>query len=395
MRDRVYAVLDLLRPEHREGIIPDYSKKIEDVYTGTTLENLKNTKQLGLFSLLDLYTKDDKISQFRLPSWVPDFSSPVRRDRIPELYGIAGIEEETNYHRSGNRLETPIVVLGTIKSISTHISNTAGPSEIFAACRGWQSEYVSTTECIGGGTMLDSFVTLLLYGLRLNPSQLVYGTEETRIVVEVSDVKERYEVVLVNGIEDEDNKGYRLELEATLPGHAMLSTEEGYLGLTFVSALAGDLVSYVFRYNSLMILRPIFDKQDHCQVIGSCFIEGLMMGEGLLGPFPSGWTVTIGRITEGHMQSEDILVFRDAEGNSTQLDPRAGPISSGWDVIYGYQEQHDEDDSGEEDGSGEVAERRYMRFWKTDTDTLHWADPRLSSQAFRDRGVKVRKAFLV
>ena len=66
----------------------------------------------------------------------------------------------------------------------------------------------------------------------------------------------------------------------------MLSTDKGYIELTQSIARAGDLVSIILGCNCPMILRPIPNQQDHYHVIGPCSIEGLMMGEGLLGPHP-------------------------------------------------------------------------------------------------------------
>ncbi|KAF2498158.1 HET-domain-containing protein, partial [Lophium mytilinum] len=70
-RDKVYALLGMIREQDRQNLRPDYTKSVRDVY-------IQMARQLCLFNGKPCFTFIGIISQktatHRLPSWVPDWS---------------------------------------------------------------------------------------------------------------------------------------------------------------------------------------------------------------------------------------------------------------------------------------------------------------------------------
>ena len=63
----------------------------------------------------------------------------------------------------------------------------------------------------------------------------------------------------------------------SLDQRALITTETGYLGLAPIAVCQGDVVAILFGCKCPVVLRPYRD--DMYNVIGECYIHGLMDGE--------------------------------------------------------------------------------------------------------------------
>ncbi|KAK4664764.1 uncharacterized protein QC763_506470 [Podospora pseudopauciseta] len=70
--DKIYALLALLQPEDRIGVLVDYSLSTAEVYTSVAKSIIERTKSLAILS-----GKEEKpyVERERLPSWVPDWGT--------------------------------------------------------------------------------------------------------------------------------------------------------------------------------------------------------------------------------------------------------------------------------------------------------------------------------
>ena len=77
----------------------------------------------------------------------------------------------------------------------------------------------------------------------------------------------------------------------------------------------------------------------------------------------------------------------DDNGVPTQLDPRAGPLPTGWSVQHG--------DSDEPDVEIEDGELKEQWFHHSETKEWTWYDPRLTSENLKKMGIAIQEFVLV
>ncbi|KAJ8129662.1 hypothetical protein O1611_g3969 [Lasiodiplodia mahajangana] len=73
-----------------------------------------------------------------------------------------------------------------------------------------------------------------------------------------------------------------------LKGMAFVTTSQGRVGLAPAATRLGDMTAVILGCSTPMILRPV-NSNTGFQVIGACYIHGLMDAEALLGRLPEPW----------------------------------------------------------------------------------------------------------
>lgn len=152
------------------------------------------------------------------------------------------------------------------------------------------------------------------------------------------------------------------------------------LGLCPAWFSKGDIVIAALGCTSPLALRAT--EGNRYQVGGACFVHGVMNGEAFLGPLSPG-----SRFSWREVAGELYPVFIDRNGVPTQLDPRAGPLPTGWSVHYG---DLDEPDVEIEDG-----ELKTQWFYRSETKEWTWSDPRLTSENLKKMGIDIQEFVLV
>ena len=153
-------------------------------------------------------------------------------------------------------------------------------------------------------------------------------------------------------------------------GRTFFFTEEGYIGLAPKAAQRNDVVVLVLGCQAPMILHPRHDKQ--YIVVGECYVHGMMTGEILLGPLPTGWQL-VHRTDEQSQEKSDGFINRE-KGIWQIKDPRLGPLPDDW-VMENRDRQH-----------------IFECFRNESTGSVTSLDPRMSTEALHARGVNL-KAF--
>jgi hypothetical protein len=91
-RDRVYAALGILSEVAKVDIIPDYSRKVEDVYLDVVRYVLKHYPEghrldfLGYVMRSKNNFRDRNLSEGWMPSWSPDWRVRIVGDTVPTLF---------------------------------------------------------------------------------------------------------------------------------------------------------------------------------------------------------------------------------------------------------------------------------------------------------------------
>jgi hypothetical protein len=81
-RDRVYAVLGIVKDDEAKGLEPDYSMQKEDVFTAAVESLIHNTRSLDVLSACQ-----DPERESGLPSWVPNFEADWKARILREKEG--------------------------------------------------------------------------------------------------------------------------------------------------------------------------------------------------------------------------------------------------------------------------------------------------------------------
>jgi Heterokaryon incompatibility protein (HET) len=367
-RDRIYAILSLLHPmDPIATIIPSYSNSVEDLYTEVMLREVKFGR-LGFLRICDFHKPR---STLKLPSWVPDLSTPSQLERIYHSDASGGSVAETIHNEAFDTLTVRGRQVCVISHVSAPISHSARLPEVLATCHSWEPPNASTTRYIGGGLLIDAFIITLFFGARDQTGRWHLGN-----------LKEAYNLSVVNGKIDGWSSRYTKHLQSRLPGGALFTAVEGHIGLCPASARPGDRISIALGCTTPLMLRLVSGRKNRYLVGGECFVASLTSCEGLLGPIYDDWTDDIvivdGRTTRAWIRST---------GSQTQLNPRAGPFPPGWRVRYGLN-----GDESEIDADGNM---KSQWFENVETGERCWYDPRLRSQSLRARGVDIQDFLLV
>ncbi|KAH8602924.1 heterokaryon incompatibility protein-domain-containing protein [Bisporella sp. PMI_857] len=383
-RDRIYAINSLLSPGIR--IQPDYLKRVEDTYKAFTLGYINRHKDLGILGLCEMKVSP---SNLQLPSWVPNFSVPNLTSLLFRYRSSGPSSSETKYNESYSILDVHGILTATIIKVTSSIPDGIQSSELLALIRLWEPPGLFTKAYWDGASLFEAFVSTLIGG----QTEGVMGEDfgDFPSVDECTSVYMR----LMRDEENDASENLRaktlflLLLRRWTSGRAFFTTDNGYIGLCPVASQPGDQVIVALGADNPLILRLANGSEHYHQVVGECYLHGMMHGEAFLGRLPVGWGVPIKHGVDGsfrHTYTHGNAVMQD--------DPRLGPLPEKWILRYsGNSDLSDEDFYDEElNAEGEI---RLLVFWDTDTNEGSRFDPRLTSAALRERGVSLTYFHLV
>ncbi|KUI62079.1 Heterokaryon incompatibility protein 6, OR allele [Cytospora mali] len=120
IRDRIYGVRGQLRETDSIGIVPDYSLNVAAVYTDAAQKHIKHFRNLLILNQCEM--RPSTVSSVELPSWVPDWSSPMPSTQFhatfPPIFDLLPAVASMDDHvlqAYGLRSETVSRVLGAYK----------------------------------------------------------------------------------------------------------------------------------------------------------------------------------------------------------------------------------------------------------------------------------------
>ncbi|KAK1749392.1 HET-domain-containing protein [Echria macrotheca] len=323
-RDRVYALMGTVTAGSSLGIVPDYTKTHHEVYwdfatamAPFTLEFLCSAG-IGISSGSNATAPSlTSPQQTNIPSWVPDWylihSGPSHAGRLPGVYNAslkeAGVTEVQNLRRilsvRGHIIDAVEKLLpkpfgadhqAVLKAFPTSYADTDRDARTrFRKERIRNLLRTCTANAdLTGHTLSEETVSTWIRGSFLMTDAYSDKEDGDEDEEEEDDQDEHYET----GSEEElfqdssdggfgdfldSMTGYGQAVKAASEGRRFLRTREGRMGLGPGGVAAGDVICVVFGCSTPLVLRPDPMKEGFYQLVGACYVQGVMYGEGVKG----------------------------------------------------------------------------------------------------------------
>lgn len=316
-KDRVYAVLSLLESSGEAvDIEPDYTKRTGQVYQDLTLGYINQRKRLEILSLSRL---NKRLSD--MPTWVPDLT--VVDYPFLLTYGLAsGLSNSEVQYRGAGILEVTGSVLATVQHANR--VDTRGPKGLIAEIQRLAPHDVLQGSYIGSCSLFTAFCNTICaneFSDRYVPHHEYLPDFQQSLDILSAIVQPGMKEVPDYRPGTHADKFLRI-VGSYLTGRSLFKTHEGHICLGPPYAQPGDQVCILLGCRFPMQLRPTSTSQ--YQVVGECYVHGLMNGEAFLCPLPE-YLRSI-RIFDARKR-QDLWGFLDYRTGKTQYnDPRVDSL---------------------------------------------------------------------
>ena len=300
--DKIYAVLGLLTDESVRQIIPNYSKSVEKVFTETMRHLLRTPTAPSTFHLAGTGIERN----LKLPSWVPDWTISKNRFRSmgnQPLYNagtgyawrvLMPPDENASFIRVAGNVVDEIVAIGGIWDLNS------GP--MLPGHRVWilegktiASKFAKEPYFGGSATQRyqsreEAFWRTLIadHTAGVHPAPITwaenYAAMERWFTNFTLPESERTMPTEVHSEEFEAASAFLFHVGAGSGGRCVAATKNGLLAIVPPMTKKGDLVSIIWGTQTPYLLRPHQMRigGEKCwELVGGCFVHGLMNGEGL------------------------------------------------------------------------------------------------------------------
>lgn len=314
-RDRIYAVQSLPHHGLDRGlkIEPDYTKDTAQVYQDFFLLHA-GAGSLEMLRFCEL--KNDGPTE--MPTWVPNWAET---DAPKPLWNsgaaCAKIEAVTRYQ--GDRvLRAAGVVFATVSSVleMTVIKDYhEGFGQILRLAEQIRRLSGCCFEC---HSVIDAFCRTLCANLFRNryhpPAASCPSFNDSReAVLEIVRDQKCPSVIAAN------RRLYFDIVWASCQKRSFIITDEGHIGIAPKATKPGDRVCALLGCEMPLVLRTTSNL--HFQVVGECYVDGMMDGEAFLGPVPDNYQPLFFR---PDVKGGAYAFMNQQTGNIHYNDPRIG-----------------------------------------------------------------------
>jgi hypothetical protein len=370
-RDRVYAILGLLRDEFRTEIVPDYSKSIREVYKDFFICELKSQTVVSLQGSEDEYEDDS-------PSWAPNLSPKLSRLEPARASGSS--KHEIIYEKADESLRLPAKAIGTIAEIWFTFSDARFTPEILKLFRAYAPRSMAESPYPQVGTKLDAYICSLAGG----------GCEEGSKAGRLPTVAEIREFIQGGDFSDQECVEKIQWYFESIRGRAIFSTHEGMIGMCPSTVKVGDKICVTLGVERPFLLSGVEDMPKKYRLKGECYVHGFQNSEVFLGSLPVLPSGGVWGYELKYVQDSSAVVYRTG-GVRTQNDPRLGPLPRGWKKVY-HKKRDKQPYETEFDSDGTM---RRLLFHQISTGETTIYDPRMTSFALKERGVILEDLIII
>ncbi|KAF2451743.1 HET-domain-containing protein [Karstenula rhodostoma CBS 690.94] len=307
-RDRLYAALSLLIPSDKALFTtPDYSRPARDIYITTALSFYTTFRSLELLNSCELSSRN-----LDLPSWVPDWSVPLRVSgrlstnwsacawisadvlvlesnrlrvsgipvcRIEAVNNVIGGPRESRSGVSFSQLRDLREFLG-FAQVSEEHKNTFLERCCWAFSDGFSESFLPPR---GDRSSLDDCMKYL---------ETVWSTEKS-----FDDIQDMFTLSV---------RECQAELVSDWQGRCIFKAGNDYIGLAPLGTRQGDIVCILLGCRYPVVLRAFQENQPDStwQVFGPCRVPGIMSGEIIYGQKVSSLYRAVRRLEDTVQKSE-------------------------------------------------------------------------------------------
>jgi hypothetical protein len=303
-KDKVYSILGLLNPGISADVVPDYSLSEQQADMDFMISLIKKSERLEQIVFGGIPTNE------RWPSWVPDWRLPFGCHHIRYLRSCQAsgtLSARIRYlqkGKHGNHLVCYGFQVDVVNGVATE------PAQ---RCYSTQSRNASTRY---GGRISEALQQTLLMNhpratgkLLLEVPWVLEFDSNSSPDYSSSTLEEWHKLSRLRYFQNFDKfrihsqkfciggKSFRdflphfikesVDITTTLQSmrlallslaqRALITTKTGYLGLVPVAVRSGDVLAILLGCNFPVVLSPY--RHDLYQVVGECYIHGLMDGE--------------------------------------------------------------------------------------------------------------------
>ncbi|KAI1429762.1 HET-domain-containing protein [Xylaria sp. FL1777] len=368
-RDKVYACMNLMDPAVRRHIVVDYSKHHLDVFKQVLLVFLEQEKRLAQLPFAGNCT----FPPSAWPTWLPNWSQPG--SNLANFGATASsISAARVKYTAPNKLEATGLLFAHVSAGSQVLGGGHGVPGIVEFLKRLGIEDLQTSNYPTGETRLDAYLRTIsidhlgeMWSGRRYPTLPKLRDEVMSLVVRPEGVEHS---ALTRGL-----VGSHMIWVANCH---VFTVSNGYIGLAGGPTQLGDKVFIILGCDNPMIVRPTYNGE--YEVVGACYIHGVMDGEALLGALPHPWKVRMKPDKWGICSPS----FHNGDSNTTcEYDPRLDsiPIPAEWEPMEFEWTRSDPD---------------YCRkFRNKNTGEIINSDPRLFPEALLERGIPLRTITLI
>jgi hypothetical protein len=294
LRDKIFGLIGMISNGQDPALDPDYHSTPETIFQRVTAYLLKQDK-IAVLHIAGLGSVRNLPS---LPSWVPDYSLIRRQSILGGIGGMAGFKASGDSKPAVRVIEASQIITAGGRTIGTiqPVSSPRPPSswnresqtlkEYREALLVWFDETKDirnrTTPYPTGEPWPEVYWRTLVTNTAQSGSaaEPAYGRylesflKLHRIYVE-SDAPEQH--LSDEMLQDAERWTRAFSTTGT---RRLFTTEKGYLGLGPELIRQGDSIYLLFGATTPFIIRQA-EVGDNWQIVGECYIHGLMNGEGM------------------------------------------------------------------------------------------------------------------
>lgn len=331
-KDYVYGTLGLIDETRDLAITPDYSKSLAEIYQEVVLTHID---VYGTLELLDTCGNDpadcehsSSPGNIKLPSWVPNWTSgtdpPFHLSVFRRFVPLAARAE----YLGDGILRVAGLMKGVIQDfIGLDTTTQLGFS---ASLRGIVPKDAADSQYPGGGSLWDAYRIALCGNCFMDRKVPADAT----CFLNYEDSHAALEGIIHGGEQPpslgsapawpNDSPEYAFYYTAESLKERFFITEDGLMGWAPKQARQGDHIAIMLGSETPTVLRPVSSAAtEQYEVVGSCYLQGFMFGEGFLGPLPEGMRPVLYQKdkngTPAHFEFLDTI-----SGESFPQDPRWG-----------------------------------------------------------------------
>ncbi|KAL8744361.1 MAG: hypothetical protein Q9190_003394 [Brigantiaea leucoxantha] len=335
--DRIYGILGLLDPRVVAKIEVDYSIPVWKTYSRLVLAEKEAYQKLNMLNHCNILTRREGS-----PSWVPNWDQPIEGANtgylsVRRFYASARSSAVAKLIEPAYRLQVAGRRVATICHVGHNLTGTFKDvtDEIFC----WAPKEPHSDMYVSGGLSIDAYVEVLVRGRTSDRAQ---GDNPCPSIRRLSELLSR--AIASAKVDDEVAHGFK---DCFFVNEYLFTTKEGYLGVSANGLRKGKLffsdpsliaqyctnlniddeVSVILGCDFPMVLRP--KDSNRYEVVGPCFVHGLMLGEALKPPLEPPWKEVL-PVTKGWA----LLYFINAQtGELLKSDPRLGLLPNSWEEV--------------------------------------------------------------